>query len=173
MRCYQVRPRLTLYIERMCSASEMAVITQHIESCPSCSRQVAEQHRVKSLLYQVSDVETDPLLWTEVVSTLREQYYKPFKILLFSKHSARSDQSSSFIGRTRYMASAAAVLLITIATIAWYVFSASVQQVPMAQDSRESDDMSFYLKDHALHADESVFSDGAFGAVMVNNSRKH
>lgn len=171
MRCFQVRRRLTNYVERIGPASEMTEITRHIESCPDCARRVSDQHRVKALLYRISDVEVDPFLRTQVMAKLRAACH-PSNILSLAGHPGGVDMRPSLFRRPRYLVSMAAVLLVTLTTIAWYALS--MQSAPtMTLEARESDDMTFYLKEHALHADQSVFSGGAFGAVMVNNSRKH
>jgi hypothetical protein len=72
--------------------------------------------------------------------------------------------------RTRSWIALAAVLILTTLTLTYQSMIASSDPVAGADDV--NDDMTFILQEHALQADQSVFSNGALGSVMVSHPRK-
>ena len=63
----------------------------------------------------------------------------------------------------------AAVLLLTAVSLVWNYLADTSR--PVAR-TPQPDDMYFILQEHALQADEGVFTHGALGSVMVTQSRK-
>lgn len=169
MTCSHVRRQMTLYLERWCPADEATAIAHHIESCPSCAAQVADYQRVKTLLQQVRTVSPDPSLWSEMMVAIREQRAQ-MQTVPVSAHRRWVGNRVAVFRRPLYAISTAAAIIITGATIVWHLLT--MQPAHVAQGPRDGDDMAFYLKEHALVADQSVFSNGTFGFVLANSARK-
>lgn len=162
MTCTHVQNRLTRYLERMCEKSDVATIARHIESCPACAKQLAMMQQVKSYVHLVRNVEANPFVITEMMTAIRER-------TTYALPGRRSPaRRPSLFRRAGYMM-AAAVVVVTAVTLTWYMLTPAPPLV--VQNPREGDDMTIYLQEHALHADQSVFSTGAFGSVMVNRNR--
>ena len=71
--------------------------------------------------------------------------------------------------RTRYrqyITAVAATLLLMAGGLFWH--STGPVESPTAQRTQTNDDMFFILQEHALIADQSVFTNGTLGSVMVN-----
>lgn len=169
MTCALVRKQMMVYLERLCPADDLAAMTHHLESCQACAQELADYRRVTTLLQQVRPIPPDPSLWPEMMTALREQRARTLAEPWSARRSWLGGRAAAF-RRPLYAFSAAAAVVITGATIIWYLLTA--QPTPMAQSPRDGDDMSFYLKEHALIADQSVFSNGAFGSVLVSSPPK-
>lgn len=159
MTCVHVQRQLTRYLERMCEKSEVATIARHIESCPACAQQLAELQRVKSLIHQMRNFVPDPFILSDITMAICER----------TTHAPPgTGRRVSFIRRSRYMIAAAAVVFLAAVTIMWHLIDTPSSAI--VQNPGESDDMTIYLQEHALHADQSLFSNGAYGSMMVRNN---
>lgn len=163
MTCARIQQQLTRYLERMCTRSEVATLARHIESCPTCAQQLAALQHVKSLIHKSRTVDMNPFVLSEMMTVIRERTTQALPGL------KPPTRRLAFVRRTRYVMAAAAVVFLTAVTIAWHRDNTPP---PIVQNLRESDDMTIYLQEHALHADQSVFSNGVFGSVMVSSNGK-
>jgi hypothetical protein len=141
-------------------------IARHIESCPSCAQELCDLQRIKSALHRVREVQVDPFFLSDLRTRVHERTTHAHLIPgLNAKPWFRQTH------RFRYLLATAAVVLLTAATIAWQTLSAPA--TPMAEQIHPVDDMRLILQEHALQADQSVFSNGAMGSVMVSYPRKN
>ncbi|MBI4551824.1 MAG: zf-HC2 domain-containing protein [Candidatus Latescibacteria bacterium] len=169
MTCSHVQRQMTLYLERACPADEIAAIAYHIESCPACAGAVADVQRVKTLLQAVRIPPLDPSLQSAMMTAIREQRART-RMIRLSAHRAWLGDRLTVFHRPLYAISAAAAVVIAGATVVWYLLTS--QPTTLTQGMREGEEMRFYLKEHALVADQNVFSNGAFGSVLVSNVKK-
>lgn len=164
MTCALVQRQFTRYMEHMCGKSEVATIARHIESCRACAQQLAELQQVKSVIHQLPEVNPGPFTLSDMTTAIRERTTSALP------GTGRRGKFTLFEFRTRYVIAAAAVVILTAATITWQLFNTPSPSI--VQNQRTNDEINIYLQEHALHADQSVFSNGAFGSVMVDIGKK-
>lgn len=164
MTCAHVHKKLTRYLERMCEKKEIISLARHIELCPSCAQQLRDLQRVRSLLQKNQSPSVDPIFLADIQTSIHE-HTTHAHLLPGLRHSSWIRQGR----RLQYAMTMAAVLLLTASSLAWNYMADSSKPVAQAP---QSDDMYFILQEHALQADQSVFTNGALGSVMVNQSRK-
>lgn len=161
MTCAHVQSKLTRYLERMCEKQEVARMARHIEGCPSCAQELRDLQRVRSLVRSRQPASVDPVILTEIQTSIHEQ----------TTHAHLMPRTRGpRVRRLHYALSVAAVLLITAGSLAWKHMAEPA--APAARSLQPTDDMYFILQEHALQTDESVFNNGALGSVMITKSRK-
>lgn len=164
MTCVHVQKKLTRYLERMCEKNEIIVLARHIELCPSCAQQLRDLQQVRTLLQKNKIMSVEPIFLADIQTSIHEH--------TTHAHMLPGLRRNSWIRqgrRLQFATTVAAVIIITASSLAWNFMADSSQPVAQAP---QSDDMYFILQEHALQADQSVFTNGALGAVMVNQSRK-
>ncbi len=160
MNCTHVKKRLTRYLERMCGNDEVAEIARHIESCPSCARELRELQSVRGMLRCCRRGRPAAVAVAEVQTAILEGTTHAHMVPgLKRRDSAHRKQSRQYIA-------VAATLLLAAGGLIWE--STRPVEVPAVQRTISNDDMFFILQEHALIEDQSVFTSGTLGSVMVN-----
>ncbi len=160
MNCTQVKKRLTRYLERMCGNDEVAEIARHIESCPYCARELRGLQSVRGMLRCCRREKPAAVAVAEVQTAILEGTTHAHMVPgLTGKGSARRKQPRQYIA-------VAATLLLAAGGLIWE--STRPVEAPAVQRTISNDDMFFILQEHALIEDQSVFSSGTLGSVMVN-----
>jgi len=160
MNCTQVKKRLTRYLERMCGNDEVAEIARHIESCPYCARELRGLQSVRGMLRCCRREKPAAVAVAEVQTAILEGTTHAHMVPgLTGKGSVRRKQPRQYIA-------VAATLLLAAGGLIWE--STRPVEAPAVQRTISNDDMFFILQEHALIEDQSVFSSGTLGSVMVN-----
>lgn len=160
MNCTQIKKRLTRYLERMCDNAEVAEIARHIESCPDCARELRGLQSVRGMLRCCRREKPAAVAVAEVQTAILERTTHAHMVPgLNRRESARRRQPRQFIA-------VAATLLLAAGGLIWE--STRPVETPPAQQTLSNDDMFFILQEHALIEDQSVFTSGTLGSVMVN-----
>lgn len=160
MNCNQIKKRLTRYLERMCDNQEVAEIARHIESCPDCARELRGLQSVRGMLRCCRPKKPEAVTIAEVQTAVLERTTHAHMVPGMKERDAPArEQPGRFIA-------AAAVMLLVAGGLIWQ----SIQPVepPSVQRTLSEDDMFFILQEHALIEDQSVFTSGTLGSVMVN-----
>lgn len=166
MTCAHIQSKLTTYLERMCAKSEISAIARHIEICPDCAQELRDLQRVKSLVQERAAPPVDTLFYSDLCTSICERTSHAHLI-----PGLKARRGASGLLRHKYLLSVGAVVLITALTLGWQALNSSLQ--PITKTLPTHDDMVFLLQEHALQADQSAFSNGALGSIMVNYPRKN
>lgn len=166
MTCASVQSKLTTYLERMHAKSEVSIIARHIEICPVCAQELRDLQRVKSLLHERAEPGVDELFYSDLCTSIFERTSHAHLI-----PGLKADRRLLRLRRHKYLVATAAVVALTALTLSWQALDFSSKSMKRTLESH--DDMAFLLQEHALQADQSVFSNGALGSVMVNYPRKN
>ncbi len=160
MNCTHVKKRLTRYLERMCGNEEVAEIARHIESCPNCARELRELQSVRGMLRCCRSGKPAAVAVAEVQTAILEGTTHAHMVPgLKRRNTAHRKQSRQYIA-------VAATLLLAAGGLIWE--SIRPVEAPAVQRTLSNDDMFFILQEHALVEDQSVFTSGTLGSVMVN-----
>jgi anti-sigma factor RsiW len=160
MNCTHVKKRLTRYLERMCGNDEVAEIARHIESCPDCARELHELQSVRGMLRCCRSGKPAAVAVAEVQTAILEGTTHAHMVPdLNRRNSAHRKQSRQYIA-------VAVTLLLAAGGLTWE--SIRPVEAPAVQRTLSNDDMFFILQEHALVEDQSVFTSGTLGSVMVN-----
>jgi anti-sigma factor RsiW len=160
MNCTHVKKRLTRYLERMCGNEEVAEIARHIESCPYCARELRGLQSVRGMLRCCRSGKPAAVAVAEVQTAILEGTTHAHMVPgLKRRDSAHRRQPRQYIA-------VAATLLLAAGGLIWE--SIRPAEAPVVQQTLSNDDMFFILQEHALMEDQSVFTSGTLGSVMVN-----
>lgn len=160
MKCTNVKKRLTRYLERMCGNEEVAEIARHIESCPDCARELRGLQSIRGMLRCCRRPKPATVAVAEVQTAVLEGTTHAHMVPgLKRRESAHRRQSRQYIA-------VAATLLLAAGGMIWE--STRPVEAPAFQRTLSDDDMFFILQEHALIEDQSVFTSGTLGSVMVN-----
>ena len=160
MNCTQIKKRLTRYLERMCDNAEVAEIARHIESCPSCARELRGLQAVRGMLRCCRREKPTAVAVSEVQTAILERTTHAHMVPgMKTPDATRRGQPGRFIA-------VAATLLVVAGGLIWQ--STRPVEPPAVQRALANDDMFFILQEHALIEDQSVFTSGTLGSVMVN-----
>lgn len=160
MNCNQIKKRLTLYLERMCGNEEVAEIARHIESCPGCARELRGLQSVRGLLRCCRREKPTAVVAAEVQTAILERTTHAHMVPGMKRRDAsRATQPRQYIA-------VAATLLLVAGSLIWQ--STRPVETPAVKQTISNDDMFFILQEHALIEDQSVFTSGTLGSVMVN-----
>ena len=160
MNCTHVKKRLTRYLERMCGNEEVAEIARHIESCPDCARELRGLQSVRGMLRCCRREKPAAVAVAEVQTAVLEGTTHAHMVPgLKRRDPAHRNQPRQYIA-------VAATLLLAAGGLIWE--SMKPVETPAVQRTLANDDMFFILQEHALIEDQSVFTSGTLGSVMVN-----
>ncbi len=160
MNCNQIKKRLTHYLERSCGNVEVAEIARHIESCPGCGRELRGLQSVRGILRYCRLEKPPAVVVAEVQTAILERTTHAHMVPGMKKRAAsRTTQPRQYIA-------VAATLLLVAGGLIWQ--SIRPVDTPAVQQTISNDDMFFILQEHALIEDQSVFTSGTLGSVMVN-----
>ena len=67
MNCYETVARLHLYIDRELNTEEVAVVQQHLKSCPDCDCRFHFDMKVRRLIHERCTIEHAPTQLREAV----------------------------------------------------------------------------------------------------------
>jgi mycothiol system anti-sigma-R factor len=70
LNCVETTARLHLYIDRELNSEEVAVVQQHLESCPNCECRFHFDLRIKRLIHERCTIERAPTHLREAVLQL-------------------------------------------------------------------------------------------------------
>ena len=160
MNCTQIEKRLTRYLERMCGNDEVAEIARHIESCPDCARELRGLQSVRGMLRCCRRKKPTAVAVAEVQTAVLERTTHAYMVPGMKRRDTPVRKQSS-----QYIA-VAATLLLAAGGLIWQSFQPV--EPPSVQRTLSNDDMFFILQEHALIEDQSVFTSGTLGSVMVN-----
>ncbi len=161
MNCAQVKKRLTRYLERMCDADEVTSVARHIETCPVCAGVLRGLQSVRGALHSCRQDKPAALTVAEVQTAIFEHTTHAHMVPGL-KHEVTSRRWRP----RQYITAVAATLLIMASGLIWH--TTRPVETPTVQRTLSNDDMFFILQEHALIADQSVFTNGTLGSVMVN-----
>lgn len=160
MNCTHVKKRLTRYLERMCGNEEVAEIARHIESCPDCARELRGLQSVRGMLRCCRREKPAAVAVAEVQTAVLEGTTHAHMVPgLKRRDAAHRTQPRQYVA-------VAATLLLAAGGLIWE--SMRPVETPAVQQTLANDDMFFILQEHALIEDQSVFTSGTLGSVMVN-----
>ena len=160
MNCNQIKKRLTHYLERLCGNEEVAEIARHIESCPGCARELRGLQSVRGILRCCRREKPTAVAIAEVQTAILERTTHAHMVPgMGRRDTSRTTQPRQYIA-------IAATLLLVAGGLIWE--SIRPIETPAVQQAVSNDDMFFILQEHALVEDQSVFSSGTLGSVMVN-----
>ncbi|MCY3773481.1 MAG: zf-HC2 domain-containing protein [Gemmatimonadetes bacterium] len=160
MNCTHVKKRLTRYLERMCGNEEVAEIARHIESCPDCARELRGLQSVRGMLRCCRREKPAAVAVAEVQTAVLEGTTHAHMVPgLKRRDPAHRNHPRQYIA-------VAATLLLAAGGLIWE--SMKPVETPAVQRTLANDDMFFILQEHALIEDQSVFTSGTLGSVMVN-----
>ncbi len=161
MVCSDVKKKLTRYLERMCGNEEVADIARHIECCPGCARELRGLQSVRGMLRFCRSDKPAAVAVAEVQTAILEGTTHAHMVPGLKERNRSTPQRKS----VQYIA-VAATLLLTVGGLIWE--STRPVETPVVQRAQSNDDMFFILQEHALILDQSVFTSGTLGSVMVN-----
>ena len=160
MNCTHVKKRLTRYLERMCGNEEVAEIARHIESCPYCARELRGLQSVRGMLRCCRSGKPAAVAVAEVQTAILEGTTHAHMVPGLKR------RDSDHRKQPRQYIAVAATLLLAAGGLIWE--SIRPVEAPVVQQTLSNDDMFFILQEHALIEDQSVFTSGTLGSVMVN-----
>jgi len=76
MRCDQVEKLLVEYVDGELNAGEHAAVSEHIEKCADCARELGSLERLRELLSDDGYVEPSSFYWTRFSAGLRERLHR-------------------------------------------------------------------------------------------------
>ena len=161
MNCIQIKKRLTRYLERMCDSDEVTTIARHIETCPDCAGELRGLQSVRGMLRSCRQDKPAVVTMAEVQTAIFEHTTHAHLVPGLK----RSDTARRKHLR-QYIVAVAATLLLMTGGLIWH--STRPVEAPTVQRTQSNDDMFYILQEHALIADQSVFTNGTLGSVMVN-----
>lgn len=168
MNCTQVKKRLTRYLERVCDNTEVAEIARHIESCPGCARELRGLQSVRGMLRCIRREKPTAVAIAEVQTAVLERTTHAHMVPGMNNRNAPglNSRNASRRGQPGRFIAVAATLLLVAGGLIWQSFKPV--EAPAARGTQSNDDMFFILQEHALIEDQSVFTSGTLGSVMVN-----
>jgi hypothetical protein len=81
MTCSEIENRLPAYLEDLLSPEEEKSITEHLASCPRCSRAFADLKKAEQLVHGLDEVEPPPFFEQRIMARVREEAGRKRRIL--------------------------------------------------------------------------------------------
>ncbi len=72
MKCHQVQERLSAFQDNELNPQERARVSDHLESCPACRRQLAEMEKAWQALGDLKEILPDPGFYGQLVEKIKE-----------------------------------------------------------------------------------------------------
>jgi predicted anti-sigma-YlaC factor YlaD len=85
MKCREVQPLISVYIDGACSAEEVAVVERHLEGCPACRQLLAELRRTVEVVSSLPQHVASAALVPALSARLRGQAVAPWHARLLER----------------------------------------------------------------------------------------
>ncbi|RKY89151.1 hypothetical protein DRQ09_01855 [candidate division KSB1 bacterium] len=160
MRCKKVKFLISGYLDGILEEKQKQEFLNHIEKCENCKRELESTKELLGMISTIKPVEKAPSFYQEIMSGF---YLKRAKV------QNRTGIVEKFISTVSAFKKPVIIGIFSIIIlISAVIYSNFFRKQEKLMANGNGDEIEFLLEEHALFAEQKLFSRGAYSTALVS-----